>query len=351
MQPHIPDHTLIRSIGSGSYGEVWLAQNVMGAWRAVKIVRRECFSSDRPYEREFDGIRKFEPLSRVHESQLDILHVGRDDKAGFFFYVMELGDDIRNGQQIDPATYEPYTLHSGLRERRRFPARDCMEVGIALCTALEQIHQHGLIHRDIKPSNVIFVHGRAKLADIGLVTEADEGASFVGTEGYVPLEGPGSARADLFSLGRVLYEISTGFHQKRFPDLPSSFGEDDDELARELNLVIHKACAQDARERHSSASMLREELLLLKGGRSIRRLREAERRAVVLKWFGVAALVIALFAITGYISARRANHRAGLALVQARLAQAHALRISGQVGRRNEALAALAEAARIQPSR
>ncbi|MDB6155230.1 MAG: putative Serine/threonine protein kinase with repeat [Chthoniobacteraceae bacterium] len=350
MLPQIPDHSLIRRIGNGAYGEVWLAKNVMGALRAVKIVRRECFTSDRPYEREFDGIRKFEPLSRAHESQLDILHVGRDDAAGLFFYVMELGDDIRHGQEIDPETYAPYTLHSGLQERQRFPARDCVEVGIALCTALAQIHKHGLIHRDIKPSNVIFVHGRAKLADIGLVTEADEDASFVGTEGYVPQEGPGSARADLFSLGRVLYEISTGFNQRQFPEVPTSFGADDDELARDLNLVIHKACARDARERHSSATLLREELLLLKSGRSIRRLRDAERRVAILKWCGLAALVVALFATTGYISASRANHLANLAVVQARLAQAHALRTAGQMGRRVEALSGLAEAARIRPS-
>src|SRR5437016_3755523 len=71
----IPDHQLLRCIGRGSYGEVWLARNVLGDYRAVKIVYREKFADDRPFEREFEGIRNFEPISRTHESQVDILHV------------------------------------------------------------------------------------------------------------------------------------------------------------------------------------------------------------------------------------------------------------------------------------
>ena len=81
--PQIPDHQLLRRVGWGSYGEVWLARNVTGTYRAVKVVYRNAFEQDRPYEREFEGIRKFEPISRRHESQVDILHIGRDDQAGY----------------------------------------------------------------------------------------------------------------------------------------------------------------------------------------------------------------------------------------------------------------------------
>ena len=60
--PHIPDHELLRRIGVGAYGEVWLARTVLGEWRAVKIVRRDAFGDDpRPFEREFEGIRRYEP--------------------------------------------------------------------------------------------------------------------------------------------------------------------------------------------------------------------------------------------------------------------------------------------------
>src|SRR5438552_13335773 len=91
--PQIPDHELLRPIGGGSYGEVWLARNVMGTYRAVKVVYRDTFDSARPFEREFSGIQKFEPVSRLHDGLVDILQVGRNDAAGYFYYVMELADD------------------------------------------------------------------------------------------------------------------------------------------------------------------------------------------------------------------------------------------------------------------
>ena len=90
--PAVPDHELVRRIGQGAYGEVWLARNALGTWRAVKIVYRDNFKDARPYEREFAGIRRFEPLSRSNEGFVDILQVGRDDADGWFYYVMELAD-------------------------------------------------------------------------------------------------------------------------------------------------------------------------------------------------------------------------------------------------------------------
>src|SRR5262245_3226739 len=89
----IPDHQLLRRIGSGSYGEVWLARNTMGMHRAVKIVHRKSFRDQRPFDREVSGIQKFEPLSRSHEGFIDVLHAGLNEEEGYFFYVMELGDD------------------------------------------------------------------------------------------------------------------------------------------------------------------------------------------------------------------------------------------------------------------
>src|SRR5262247_2045221 len=83
--PQVPDHELLRRIGSGSYGEVWLARNVLGGLRAVKIIYRHRFQDPRPFEREFEGIQRFEPISRSHPSQLAILHVGKHDEVGCFF--------------------------------------------------------------------------------------------------------------------------------------------------------------------------------------------------------------------------------------------------------------------------
>src|SRR2546426_12417577 len=86
--PNIPDHQLIRLIGQGSYGEVWLAKNALGTFRAVKIVYRDTFQSDRPYNREFEGLKRFEPISRLHEGVVEILHLGRNDSKGYFYYIM-----------------------------------------------------------------------------------------------------------------------------------------------------------------------------------------------------------------------------------------------------------------------
>src|SRR5262245_19308137 len=90
--PRVPDHELVRRIGAGSYGEVWLARSITGQWRAVKVIVRADFWNERPYEREFRGILQFEPISRSHAGLVHVLHVGRDDGGGLFYYVMELAD-------------------------------------------------------------------------------------------------------------------------------------------------------------------------------------------------------------------------------------------------------------------
>ena len=86
--PQIPDYELLRCIGQGSYGEVWLARTKLDALRAVKIVYRKTFEDSRPFVREFKGIQKFEPISRSHDGLVDILHVGGNEE--YFYYVMEL---------------------------------------------------------------------------------------------------------------------------------------------------------------------------------------------------------------------------------------------------------------------
>src|SRR5437660_3442586 len=91
--PTIPDYEVLRLIGRAAYGEVWLARSTTGLYRAVKVVHRAAFDHDRPFEREFDGIQKFEPISHS-ESQVHILHVGRNEVGEYFYYVMELADDV-----------------------------------------------------------------------------------------------------------------------------------------------------------------------------------------------------------------------------------------------------------------
>src|SRR6516164_3175627 len=101
----VPDYELLRRIGAGAYGEVWLARSkATGALRAVKIVWRHKFENDRPFQREFDGIKRFEQISREHPSQLALFHIGRNDAEGYFYYVMELADPLPVGADVSCVT-------------------------------------------------------------------------------------------------------------------------------------------------------------------------------------------------------------------------------------------------------
>jgi serine/threonine protein kinase len=130
--------------------------------------------------------------------------------------------------------------------------------------AVDRLHQHQLIHRDIKPANIIFVNRRPKLADIDLVTDlSTQGeVSHIGTEGYMAPEGPGTASADVFSLGRVLYVALTGKPPAQCPELPTQVTNlPDCALFLELNHIICKACEFDLQRRYSSAAQMRYDLL------------------------------------------------------------------------------------------
>ena len=265
--PHIPDLELLRCIGHGSYGDVWLAQNILATYRAVKIINRKAFHDEEAFEREFSGLQRFEPVSREHDGFVAILHVGRGRAEGFFYYVMELADDDSNRDQIDPDRYVPKTLSSELARCGRLSVKHSAQLGWSLSQALAELHWRGLVHRDIKPSNIIFVKGHAKLADIGLVAKAGEKAR-LGTEGYIPPEGLGTAQADLYSLGKVLYEASTGTDRLEYPDLPPDLDTmEEREAFLKLNSIILKACDNDVRKRYQTATEISEDLTRLGVGR------------------------------------------------------------------------------------
>jgi serine/threonine protein kinase len=264
--PPIPDHILCRQIGRGAYGHVWLARDAIGTFHAVKIIYRNQFHDGGPFEREFRGIQKFTPISREHPGFVHILHIGRNDQSGYFYYIMELGDDESTGQKIDPENYKPKTLASERAQQGKLLVEQCIQLGLSLASALHHLHGHQLIHRDIKPANIIFVNNKPKFADIGLVTEmaaTGEEISYVGTKGYAAPEGPGTPAADIYGLGKVLYEVITGLDRSHFPDLPTGFVADPNPALFPLNDIILKACDPDPAKRYTSAAVLHGDLLTL----------------------------------------------------------------------------------------
>lgn len=281
VRPAIPNYDLFREVGRGSYGQVWLARDTVGLWRAVKIVRRDSFCDARPYEREFAGIQQFTPISLEHPGLLRVLHVGRDPQDEYFFYVMELADPLGDGAkpgaapghppgrppQFDPNRYSARTLASDLKRQGALRARDVIRIGAALADALHFLHQHQLVHRDVKPANVLFVRGHPKLADIGLVTTmaGDHGRpSNLGTFGYMPPEGPGAASADVFGLGRLLYVAATASGPDEFPEFPADLDRRPDQpLLLKLSEIWCRACEPEAGRRYDSAAALAQALRAL----------------------------------------------------------------------------------------
>ena len=360
--PLVPNHTLLSLIARGSYGEVWLARSELGQMRAVKLVYRKRFKDAKPYEREFAGIKRFEPISREHEGFVDILQVGLNEAEGFFFYVMELADaapiegtrsqcsvisdqspasphlqtaspdlpsprpDLRSpiselrspishlpSAISAPPPYAATTLLSEIQRLGRLPFDRVLALGIRLAEALEFLHRQGLVHRDIKPSNIIFVNGQPKLADVGLVADLGDPRSFVGTEGYIPPEGPGTAQADLYSLGKVLYEAATGKDRHDFPQVGTAVEEMGAEnvgepapgiiegehpkvrggALLELNEVLLRCCDRNTKLRYQCVAMMLADLRRLEGGTSLRWLRQQRSRLnLIAAALGVISLLI-----------------------------------------------------------
>ena len=263
--PVIPDFTLLRRIGGGSYGDVWIGQSVTGIYRAVKVVARARFADASPYLRERDGITRFQKSVGNQPQQLALLHVGEDNRQGLLFYVMELADCVHSGRNIVPETYSARTLAGDLDSRGRLTVRECLGVGIELTEGLRYLHGKQLVHRDVKPANIIFVNGIPKLADAGLIThvaEAKRDVKDLGTQGYVPPEGPGTQGADVYSLGKVLGEASAGRPENQAAIFATIDDAEQDALVH-LNEILFRACHDDPASRLPSVDEFQGELIRL----------------------------------------------------------------------------------------
>jgi CHASE2 domain-containing sensor protein len=268
--PETPGYELVEPpIGKGNFGKVWLAHTVTGEYKALKVIyRKECEKNRVPYETEFEGIKKYKPVSNEDPGLLHIEHVARNDTAGYFYYVMELGDALAPDWDGTPTTYKPRDLeHERMAAGGMLPVLQCVRIGVALAEALDFLHRQQLTHRDIKPRNIIFVKGRPKLADVGLVTEIRstcEIRTYAGTPDYMPPspEPPGTKQADIYGLGMVLYVISTGRKPDIFLEPPTTLvkspGHEDFIV---IQAILLRACHLDRTHRYKTAAELHQALV------------------------------------------------------------------------------------------
>lgn len=186
---------------------------------------------------------------------------------------MELADNA-----LGQTPYRPTTLRHRIDTNNRLPLNSCTELGIRLAKGLAHLHTAGLVHRDIKPSNVLYIDDQPCLGDIGTVAPTDEATSLVGTHGYIPIDGPGTPKADIYSLGKTLYEAFTGRDRFDYPEMPQSLAEDETvETISRFNNILLKACATKA-ERYQTADALAEDLQHLKAGRRPVHARQSRRK-------------------------------------------------------------------------
>ncbi len=299
IRPDVPDHEILRLIGKGAYGDVWLARSVTGAYRAVKVVWREDYEDEQLYVREFEGVLHYEPVARGIPGVVHILHVGQNaGEHACYYYVMELADDAYTGIQIDPEGYVPRTLASDMKlyGHKPMPLDYVLEVGSQLAHALDGLHGEELTHGDVKPTNIVFVHGRAKLADAGSVAPKAR-RNYAGTEGYIPPDGPGTARADVYALGMVLYELCTGKKPLEFPDLPPEVpeGSSHRKWLKFNEIICAAANPQVGKESIVSAQELAERMDELRHYAPRHHARMRRRRM----WAKRAAVVLALLTLGG----------------------------------------------------
>ena len=223
--------TLLQKCGDGAYGEVWLARDTIGANVALKIIK----NGGRYSERELAGLKNYKDCN--HPNLLKIRYVEIIDAQ--IICIMDAADDLNHGNN----EYQPDTLANRLRKYGRLDGKEITDMLDGLLSGLEELHKNGLVHRDIKPDNILWVNGRATLADVGLI--AFEGAgSLVGTPGFLSprvLEGnPAEASDDFYALGKVIYCALTGLAVTEYPSIPADMTISVD---ANLNKALRTSCA------------------------------------------------------------------------------------------------------------
>jgi eukaryotic-like serine/threonine-protein kinase len=285
-------YRLIRRIGAGGMGEVWVAVNrTTGAEVAVKMVR-EAHGRD-------DALARFR-----HEARLGAMLAHRgivriydlvEENDGPLLLVMEL----LRGE----------TLERHLQRRGPLPAREALGIAVPLLSALAHAHACGIVHRDVTPANVFLAvdpddYVTPKLVDFGIAkvpagpTHTLDGRA-LGTPRYMAPEriredGALDGRSDLFSVGVLLYEMLTGSSPFAASSPAASLAavlettvDPDPRIDPRLWLELRRALAKRPYERPPTAEAMAEGLMAA-AGETEAQLGEALRQAPVARDEGLA---------------------------------------------------------------
>jgi serine/threonine protein kinase len=251
---------LLRLIGKGGMGEVWLAEDArLLRTVAVKILPPEIAAHAEARARL---VREAQLAAQINHPSIATVH-SIEEEAGTLFIAMEYIDGEPFGTAVASRRLSDYDIVRIVRE---------------VADALAEAHANGIVHRDIKPDNVMVSGRRVKVLDFGIARQVGgegragdfrtEAGMVVGTIEYMSPEQalgqPLDARTDLFSLGVLLYQALTGmlpFSGSSATELmlricrdePKPFGNARPDLPNELAAVIARCLQKDRERRFASA--------------------------------------------------------------------------------------------------
>lgn len=256
-------YEIVRELGKGAMGVVYEGRDPnIGRRVALKTARRDVLAASGMASEMMERfLREARAAGALNHPNIITIY-DTDEEDGTAWIAMEFieGSDLREM----------------LLERRGLDLGRILEMGAQICDALEVAHRQGIVHRDIKPANILITReGSLKVADFGIAHVTDstltqEGA-LIGTPHYMsPEQFMGQnidGRADLFSVGIILYELLTGekpfsgealstvMHHviKTMPVVPSELNLS---IPQHVDTVLLKAMAKRPQERYASASAM-----------------------------------------------------------------------------------------------
>jgi len=295
-------YRLIRLIGRGGFGEVWLCRSeAMGDYRALKWIPS---TSQSRLEKEYESLLHYRKAAAALRSPtlLAIEHVGRTDDA--LYYVMPLADGLTDTAPSDPG-WIPLSLAEKLRGQAEAPgwfsSAEVISLMISVLEGLQILTEAGLVHRDVKPDNILFFHGKPCLGDISLLGLDAPVVTRRGTPGYATPSWYLSGHPDMYGAGATLYSLLTGNDPDKMgrsaflwpPKGEDSLSPGEQDEWKRLHSVIRRAAEEKVSERFVDFAAMRAAVVGHHEAVEIPLRSRTKKGGALLALFGLAAATIA----------------------------------------------------------